>query len=406
MTPLLSVAWRNISRSRARSTLTIAAILFSVSMTLVFGAFMNGLQNALLDDTIDGQTGAIQVHRRGYFRLKDSQPLKLDLEQSGALESRLLAVPGVKAVMPRIAFSGLVSNGSSATLYVGEGVDPARQRIVLPRMLKDVKGRPLADDRPHEGIVSAALASALAAQAGSSLTLQGTTQQRRENALDFDVAATQPLANMFENKRLITVPLSLAQQLLGMQGRATEYVVAVHDRAQIDTVASRLRAALGDEYEVHTWLELRPSEGEMLGILRAVLFFISIVFVALAVFGVVNTQLMSVAERTREIGTMLAVGMRRSQIGRLFMLEATLQAALAVTIGGAVAFALVTNVAARGGLHLKLLGADGLLAVVPELTGSLAALALTLCLLGAVFGATYPALRAARLRPVEALRSL
>lgn len=403
MVSLVSVAWRNISRSRARSALTVAAILFSVLMSVLFGAFIYGFQDAVLDDTINGRVGAIQVHRRGYFDLKESQPLRLDLEQSAELEARIASVPGVRGVTPRLLFAGLVSNGSSATTFMGQGIDAARE---LPLMNRASPGVPVSAERPQSGVVSAELANALGVQPGGSLVLQATTQRNRENAVDLDVGGLDRSTSQFDSKRLISVPLAFAQQLLRMPGRVTEYVVSIDERDDVDAVAERLRASLGGEYEAHTWLQLRPGAGEVVEVLRVVMFFICIVFLLLAVFGVVNTQLMSVAERTREIGTMLALGVRRAQVGALFVMEAAMQALLGAGVGIVLAFALISQIRARGGLRMKLLGREDLLVIVPTLTAPLAVLALSLCIFGALIGAVHPARRAAGLRPVDALRAL
>jgi putative ABC transport system permease protein len=406
MLSLFTIACRNVTRSRARTTLTAAAILFGVLMSLLFGGFIGGFQDAMIDETVRARVGAIQVHRRGYFDLQESQPLKLDLEQGSGLEARLRAVPGVEEVAPRLRFSGLVSNGSSATLFVGVGVDPERESRVLPLGQKDLVGQPVSARRPSGAVMGADLAAALGVRPGGTLIVQATTQRKRENALDIDVAGTIPTASMMDTRRELSVPLAFAQQLVGMPGRVTEYVLSVKDRGRIDAVAARLRAELGPAYEVHTWLELRPGLGDILRFQRIVLLIITLVFLAVAVFGVVNALLMSVMERAREIGTMMAVGVRRAQVAGLFIVEAALQTLLGGALGAGAAFAIVARLGAHGGLRMKAPGGNGFMTIVPAVPPSLAIAALVLCALGALVGALYPALRAASLRPVEALRSI
>jgi putative ABC transport system permease protein len=405
MLSLFQIAGRNLSRSRARSALTVSAVLVGVLMSLLFGGFIGGFQNAIIDETVRARMGAIQVHRRGYFDLKETQPLKLDLGQGSGLEARLRAVPGVEEVAPRLRFSGLVSNGSSATLFVGVGIDPGREARVLPLASRDLVGRPVSDERPRGAVMSAQLASALGARPGGSLIVQAATRRKRENALDVDVAGLVPAAAMLDTSRVISVPLAFAQQLLDMPGRVTEYVISVADHRQIDAVAGRLRTALGPDYEVHTWLELRPGLADILSFQRVILLVITLIFLAVAVFGVINALLMAVMERAREIGTMMALGVRRAQVAALFLIEAALQTLVGGALGAALALVVVARLAARGGLHVRAPGGSGFMTIVPAVPPSLVAIALALCALGALAGALYPALRAASLRPVEALRS-
>jgi putative ABC transport system permease protein len=397
MLALFIIAWRNLGRSRARSALTGGAILLGVFTSLLFGSFIQGFQNALVDETVRGRVGAIQVHRRGAFDLRESQPLALDLPQGGALEARLRQVPGVEAVTPRLVFPGLIGNGRSSTLVSGQGIEAASARAVLPLMDRDDDGRAVSAERPQGAVVGRELAAALGVKPGGSLVLQARTRIRRENALDLDVAGTSPQGG----QRLVVVNLAFAQRLLRMEGRVTEYLLAVGDRRQIDAVAGRVRAALGPDYEVHTWLELRPGLAAILRVQRTMLLLISGLFLAVAVFGVVNTQLMNVLERRREIGTLMALGVKRRQIGALFVLEAALQALAGAVVGLGGALLLVGR--AAGGLPLRMPGGGGLFTVVPSLTPSMVVAALGLCVAGALAGALYPALRAARLRPALAL---
>jgi putative ABC transport system permease protein len=406
MSPLLTLAVRNLTRSKARNAITTGAILFGVAVSLFLGARIKGMQNAAVDDVVEARVGAIQVHRRGYFDLKENQPLKLDLPQDAALEAKLRSVPGVRDVMPRIAFSGQVSNGSRATLVVGQGVDPARELGVLPLAHREVQGRPVSADAPQGAVMGQELASALELKPGASLVLQATTQKNKENAVDLDLVGTVISLNPQESKRTLSLPLAYAQRLLRMDGRVTEYVVAVEDRDDVDAVAARLREALGDAYEVHTWADLRPGVVDRIRTQQVMLTIIVGVCIILAVFGVANAMWMSVKERTREIGTMLAVGIRRWQVGGLFLLEAALQALLGGVLGAGLVFAQVAVSAARGGFQMAMPGGTAPYTIIPALTPRLLAAVLLTSTLGAVVAAVFPALRAARLHPVEALRSL
>ena len=404
---VLRLAARNVARNRSRSLLTAGAIFFGVMLTVVLAAFGNGLGVLMVNDVVNGKVGAIQIHRRGYAQQKDNQPLKLDLPAGAELEARARAVPGVAAVAPRLVFAGMVSNGSDATMFVGRGVDPVREYQALPWARRDIEGQPIRADAPQAAVVGGELARALAVKPGGTLTVQATTARGQQNALDLDVAGTLAEVNVFEAKRLIHVPLAYAQNLLRMPGRATELVVRTAEGADIDQVAAGLRAALGPELEVETWRQLMPALADVIALQRVVMGVISAVFLVIVVFGVTNTMVMSVLERTREIGTMMALGLRRGWIGVLFLLEAAVLAAAGAAGGAAAARTIVALIQRSGGFAVSAPGAiSARYHLVPTVPPAIVGLAAAASITGALLAALYPAWRATRMRPVDALRAI
>lgn len=401
------LAARNVRRNRSRSALTFGAIFFGVALTVMLAAFGNGLGTLMVNDLVFAKIGSIQIHRKGYADQKDNQPLKLDMADGGALEARIHAVPGVASVAPRLVFGGMVSNGSEATMFVARGIDPVKEYATLPWAAKEVTGKPIAPGAPTVGVIGGELGQAMRIKPGGSVILQAATQAGRQNALDLDIGGTLDNANIFESKRFIHVPIAYAQNLLGMPGRATEYAVRVTDMDRMNTVAADLRAALGSDFEVETWRQLQPNLADVIAFQRVIIAIVSVVFLIIVVFGVVNTMVMSVLERTREIGTMMALGMRRASIGALFLLEAAILATFGAGLGAAVARGGVAILTAKGGFLLAAPGSQiaryHLVPVIPPLIIFLAVVA---SILGALGAALYPAWKATRLRPVEALRAI
>jgi putative ABC transport system permease protein len=404
----LNLAARNVVRNGSRSALALGAIFFGVSLTVLVAAFNHGFIALEVNDVVKAKTGGIHVHLRGYADQKTNQPLKLNMPADGALERTMLAVPDVAAVAPRISFGGLVSNGREATMFVGRGVDPVKEYQALPWARREVQGKPIRADAPHAGVVGRELLQGLGSGMDGTLILQAATQAGRPNALDLDIGGTlAETSNALDAKRLIHVPLAFAQALLDLRGRATEYVVRPRDGADLDQVAGALRAALGPGYEVDTWRAMRPDIVQQINFQRLILTIISTVFLVIVIFGVINTMLMSVFERTREIGTMMALGMRRASIGALLLLEAAVLAVLGGGGGAAVARVLVALSERAGGF---LVAARGTLVarhhLVPIIPPGIVSAAVTGAVIGALLAALYPAWKATRLRPVEALTAV
>ncbi len=400
---LLRLAIRNVLRARSRSVLTIAALLFGVMMSLVLSAFVMGVGESLVSEAVESRVGAIQVHRAGYFAKRDRQPLTLNLPQSRDFEAKLRAVPHVRAVSPRITFSGMLTNGSRGTVAVITAIDPTTADAVLPRLDLYLEGTKLTPGDRNGAQVGIELSRALDLKDGVPLMLSAQGLGGRDNALDLEPRGTLNGQSPLESKRNAVVPLTFAQSLLGMDGLVTEYTVGVDDSSNLDAAAVGLRAVLGEEFEVDTWEALRPGLRDARLIQRAVLGGVSFIFLIIALFGVANTLLMSVMERTQEIGTLMAVGMRRAAVAQMFMLEALVQAVFGSVIGLSLALVVVQLARNAGGFAIPM-GA-GYLRVMPTLLPAVPVIVVTATCLGSMLAAFSPALRASRLRPVEALSS-
>lgn len=402
---LLRLAMRNVFRARARSAITIGALFFGVAMSNILSGFVMGVGESLVAETIESRVGAIQVHKAGYFEKRDRQPLAFNIEQSPELEAKLKSTAHVKAFTPRITFQGLLTNGSRGTISVITAVDPVTVNEVLPRVNLYLEGTALTRDDRNGAHVGMELSRALDLKPGVPLMLQAQGLGGRDNALDLEPRGTLVGQNPLESKRAATVPLGFAQRLLGMEGRVTEYVIAVDDVRNMNETAAALKNALGAEYEVQTWEELRPALRDMRLVQRAILGALSFIFLIIALFGVANTLLMSVLERTKEIGTMLAVGMTRSRVARLFVLEALLQALVGGTLGMIVAVTVITIARSSGGFTVSMGAGQGFFKVMPTLLPAVPVIVIVATCIGSVLASLSPALRAARMRPVEALSS-
>jgi putative ABC transport system permease protein len=223
------------------------------------------------------------------------------------------------------------------------------------------------------------------------------------NAVEVEVTGTIEDAGLLAaEKKVAYVPLAAVQELLRMQGRATELAVAVDDLGRVDEVAASLRAALGPGFEVSTWRDFAHFDDEARQFRKRVGTWTSSVFLVVALLGIANTMLMSVRERTREVGTMMAVGMRRRHILALFLAEAATIGLLGGLLGLLAGGALVHHFG-QTGIRLPAEGTTSILELHPYVTASYMARTLLVAVLGAALAALYPALRASRLRPIEAL---
>jgi putative ABC transport system permease protein len=250
------------------------------------------------------------------------------------------------------------------------------------------------------------LAKAFQAKAGDSLTLSASGREGGVNALDLEVqGVTRGAASLFESKRSVVVPLAYAQELLQMQGRVTEIAVRVQSLDQIPRVAADMQKALGPAYEVSTWDEVLPFMRDAVGRLKIVLRGVSAVLFFIVIFGVINTMLMNVYERVREIGTMLAVGVRRRQVLMLFLFEAGIIGLVGGLVGIAVGMSL-TLLSSRIGIPLTPPGGVFPQIIRPVPMWHIALIALLVSTWGSLVASAWPARKASLMNPVDALRTM
>ncbi len=415
---LLRIALRNLARNRRRTALCIAAVVFGVVAAVAARGFVTAQHRALLDAAVNGDSGAIQVHRDGYSRAVLRSPLEFRIEDSEELRRRIAAVEGVVAVAPRIQFGALLAMPEAedaetpppSTYLQLTAIDPTFELRALPARTEALNAGVWPRDSTDKGLVlHRELARALGLVPGAA-----PEDERLWPAL----LATDPdgvirgelvyLKGTVDNlapgdTRFGLVPLRIAQSLLGMEGQVTGYAVRVEDLHDVEGIRAAIAIALGEGWEVKTWRERLPHVRELVETQDAVFDAFTLIFLFVALLGVVNAQLMSVMERVPEIGTMLALGTRRAQVRRLFLLEGAFLGALGAVLGIA-AGGVVVIVMHQVGIRLPLAGASADVVLRPAVSTPYLGLVFVAVTLGATASAAWPAARASRLRPVEALR--
>jgi putative ABC transport system permease protein len=397
------LALRNLGRNKRRTLVTGLTIAFGVFAIVFLQSFVNALLRNIVEVSVESKVGAVQVFKTGYLGSDD--PLKMTFLDTPELSAKIRAVPGVAAVAPRLDFDGMLSNGSDGTMFSATAIDPAREYAVCPRRATYLaKGtKPLGPNAEDAILVGRALVESLDVSAGSSLVMQAAGAHGGVNALDVTVQGFLRTTHPAESKRASTVTLAFAQKLLRMPGAVSHYVVGVHNVDRLDEVATGLRAALGPGFQITTWRDLDTTNAGRAKLMRGMMLVVTAILVLLVLTGVVNTMLMSVYERIREIGTMLAVGVRRRQIRLLFVYEAAFMA-LVSAFGGTTLGALVVHLIGHRGITLAL-GPNDPVTYFPAVSVGFLLAVVLLTVLGALAAALYPAWKGSRLRPVEALRT-
>jgi len=400
------LAWRNVGRNRRRSLLSGGVVVFGFAGFALAGGFMAQSLEGLREGTIRSGMGHLQIGARGAFGGGADGTMSHSLAAAEHLEKTMRADPGVVEVLPRLDFVGLVTNGARSVPTLGVGVDPAPEARVMdqPKTLR--AGRWLAGRDERAVVLGGGLAASLGLGVGDSATILATTADGTLNAVDADVVGLADLPIKELDDRYLATSLGLASELLGAHGAVSRIVVVLRDHRDAGAARQRLLAAIGDSggtFEARTWEELAQFYLQVRTLYFGIFGFMGAVLIAIVLLATANIMLMAASERTREIGTLRALGTRPGAVRRLFLAEGVVLALLGCAAGAALAL-LVRFALNHSGLmlppppgathgsplHVKFYGA----AYLAGLLAMIATLALS---------SWFPARRATRMSIVEAL---
>ncbi len=410
---ILKLAVRNAGRNLRRSVLSGSAVGFSALVITLFFSFYEGIRMDLTENIKNYMSGEVRAQHRDFEKNSIFHPLGLAVPEAGRLASLLQGAPGVRAVSPRIGFgTGIYRDGRTYRARA-LGVD-FRRETRYQDLEKILAAGRLPRDGEREALVAGGLAREMGISEGDKITLLAQTRGRGSNAVTLTVAglAEFPVASF--NEGFLMLPLERAERLLRMEGFATEILVKLEpgtDEGKAAEELSRLAAAekVGgwEGLEVRSWKTIGPSYGliRMMELSYAV---IALVFILLGSTVVVNTTIMVVFERTREIGTVAALGMEERQISRLFALEAVVIGAAGAFLGVAAGIAIVLPLSRIGmgfGSAMGEVAMEISETLYPALTLKSTVFVFFYTVLVSALAALIPARRAAKIRPVEALRT-
>lgn len=398
------LAWRNAWRNPRRTGVVVAAVAIGIAGALFTMAINYGMVFQMVETAIESDLGHLQVHARGY----DADPeLSVRLSEGGrAAVEALAALRGVRAVARRVRGEGLVSSPRASAGVRVVGVEPAREAQVT-RIAESVTAGSYLDGERRRVLLGAELARRLAVGVGDKvvLSVQDLSGELTGEALRVGGLYETPSATLGEGT--LYLHLSEGQALFGLGDAVSEVVAVAERRSRVRALRDELAAELGQGVEVRSWQELQPALVYMIDVFDQTSWLVyAAVFVAMA-FGIANVLLMTVFERTREIGILRAIGFGRGRLVATLVCEALVVTAVGLALGFALALG---GIAWLGdGLDLSYfargLGRFGVGSrIVPVLRASDFTIPVGVAVVTALLAAAWPAWRAVRLRPAEAVR--
>jgi putative ABC transport system permease protein len=401
---LLTLAWRNIWRNRRRTLIVLTSIVVGVVALVFFESYVNGFMQQMFDSQLGTHTSHLQIHARGF---EDDRIVQNFMTESATPAASLKSSPAVKAFSRRTVSYGLISSASNSAGIVLVGIHPDEEARITTIKASVVAGRYLSDAR-HEAVISKRLGETLGVGLGDRVVVMASSMDGKIGSEVFRVAGLFQSPSSAFDKMYAYVPIADAQSMLGVGDRIAEIAILTHDIGAVGTVQDELRRTLGDAFEVLSYRDLLPSLIIMIDLIRQVMRVFYLIIGLAMLFGIINTMLMSVFERIRELGVLKAIGMRNGRLFRMIVLEAFLLGVVGTGAGVALSLAIQIPLEHIGidlssfSEGLAAFGAGAILYPVATVNGVLSAVLVVL--LFCVLAAVYPAYRAMCLQPINAMR--
>lgn len=408
----LRLAWRNVWRNPRRTGLTVAAIVFAVFLVVFLVALAAGLHEKMIEDSVRLHSGHLSVSGASYH---DNMTLEQFLHLDPGLMEALATTPGVRGMAPRVIGYGLLSKDAATQGVALFGVDPLREGSVstLPDRVRI--GRFLSRQGSGQVVLGERLSQNLDAKVGDQVLVYSVAYSLEMAYALFTVSGIAKLPEPELDRSLAVISLADAQDFFVYGDRVTEVAVLAEDADAVSELTRTLRAKLPsvarDPVEIQTWDEIMPRLQQLIFLDDASMYILLMILVVVVAFGILNTILMSVHERSRELGVLLALGLRPAAVLRLVYFESMMLSVVGLAIGLAIAIPAVLYFQAHPwALSGQASAGMELFGIEPVFTWKLKPLnpigsAITIFVVTAV-ASLYPALKASRGRPVDALRSL
>jgi putative ABC transport system permease protein len=340
MTKWIKIAFRNILKNKRRSFVTLLAISIGYTAVSVFRGYTDNTYEGLRTSAIRGEgLGHLTIYKAGWIEKGKIDPDKYMFSREDIKRITDIAEEEEEVLLatPQLHLSGLVSNGNISTIFLAQGVIPRDDKTIKGAWaaFRPVRGNVLDEKKPYGVEMAEDLARHLDLGPGADGVVMASTLDGQMNAMDIQISGVYDSGSDATNDKYMRVPFSFAQSLYDTE-KADRIVVLLDDWKKTEQARTRLQGRLsraGLKCEIKTWNELSLFYSKVKGMFDMIFMFLfSIVFI-IVVMSTVNTMGMAVLERTREIGTLRALGLKRRGVSFLFAIEGSLLGLIGSILG-------------------------------------------------------------------------
>lgn len=401
-----AIAFRNIFRNKRRTAITEISIIIGMMVIIFASGILKSMETGWRDSLIYSDLGHIQILAKG---LMDNEGLQYSIKDDRAILKKLKVYKEIQGISERINVSGLISNGDNSQMFIGQGIEPAKHRKMLPKSAGYiVAGRFIRDDRTEEAVVGKGLADKMGIHLGDVLTLAGNDKYESMNAVNIRVVGIMSIGEKFVSEHLVLLHIQNARAFANYgPHEVSRIVLTIGKTEEAAKFRNTLNSSLqGNNVDIYSWQKLSSMLNSVVALMSTINGILVAILLALTMIAIMNTILMSVFERTREIGTLMAIGASARQVKTIFIMESLFIGMIGVVLGGILGTLVNSTVSVLGGLHLPPPPGQTRGIVLHPAVLPLRFILVSLLVLGiSALGALYPARHAAKQRPVEALRA-
>ncbi|HLF65058.1 MAG TPA: FtsX-like permease family protein [Saprospiraceae bacterium] len=406
-TLLPKIAWRNIGRNKGRSFLVIGSVTIGIWALIFLLAFVRGTINGYIADAIRNQTSHLQIHHPEFL---DDREIQYTIPQSSNIVNRLAAMPQTRAVSARILINAMVSTAHGARGLQITGVDPVQEARVTGIADRIVEGSFFNEDGRNEIVLSRRIANKL------NIGLRKKVVLTFQNA-DFEITtAAFRVTGIFESKNKMIdeiIAYTRSTEMLTLaelsEDVSHEIAILLSDVDSTDAIQTAIKQSVPG-MKVRTFREISPDLDLFDSQIRLNMVIMTAIIMLALIFGIVNTMLMAVLERIRELGMLMAIGMTRIRVFLMIVWETVFVAVIGAPVGMLLGHLTIRSLY-KTGIDLSMWASGleqfGMSTIVrPELEQDAYLFIAIAIIITALLASMYPSLKATRLKPVDALRKI
>ncbi len=400
-----SISWRNIWRNKVRSAVVIIAVALGLCAGVFLTAFFTGMIDRRVDQAIAGELSHIQIH---YPEFRSTTDMSLYIPGADSIAGQIRQIPHVTGASSRIVFHSMISSAETAAGVRITGIRPEQEMKVSKIHSHIIEGDYLGKEGRNPVVIGKKLAENLKVKLRSKVVITVTDMEKNITGGAFRVVGIYETANRMFDESVVFVRHGDLASLIGIPADGGhEIAVLADDNERVEEVQESIRLQAGS-LEIMNWKELSPEMNYLTEAMDLYMFIFTGIILLALLFGIINTMLMVVLERFKEIGMLMAIGMNRLRIFKMIILE-TVLLTLTGGVAGIIAGTAVSTYFEHHPINLsiwaegyKAIGYDSIVYTSFDLNMLVGVTIMVFCT--GIIAAIYPAYKALQYDPAEALR--